>query len=554
MKKLKLLIFTLITLIITPTLVNAASGTIKVTGTSTAVVNNKVTITVTLSSNSAIGSWDMILNYDKSFLQLTSSSADSGGNRMLGVTPSANGVKSKSYTFAFKALKKGTTNISVNSYEIYALDGSSMTMTTSSKSLKIMTQEELEATYSKDNNLKELSVDKYELDKEFNKDTLEYTVNVPTGTTSVAINAIVNDNTATVSGTGEIEVTEGLNTLPVVVTAQNGDQKTYTIIVNVEDQNPINVVLNNKKYIVVKNSILLEAPPTFVDTIITINEFEIPAFINRTANITLVGLKDTYGNIILSEYKNNEYSVFNEVSLNDLLLIPVSFDEELDLIKTTVTINDEKVDAYKYSENTDLVIINAQNLNDGKNSLYLYDPLTKTATRYDSTYIDEANNTIENYTYIILAFGGASILMLIIIFSLLHSLKKKQRKIRKFIEKQEAKMEKTRKLNDVVDEVKKITEKEKHEVRQDTTELKTEDKKKKKSKKKAEEEVTIKEIKNEKDLTNETKETKEIIKDKENIEAKESKKENNPSKEPNKEPEEEVYNLFEEDQKKKKKK
>ena len=44
------------------------------------------------------------------------------------------------------------------------------------------------------------------------------------------------------------------------------------------------------------------------------------------------------------------------------------------------------------------------------------------------------------------------------IFILLHSTKKKQKKIKEFIEKQEAKLEATRKLNDVVSEVKKITE------------------------------------------------------------------------------------------------
>ena len=48
--------------------------------------------------------------------------------------------------------------------------------------------------------------------------------------------------------------------------------------------------------------------------------------------------------------------------------------------------------------------------------------------------------------------------MLILIFILLHSTKKKQKKINQFIEKQEAKIEATRKLNDVVSEVKKITE------------------------------------------------------------------------------------------------
>ena len=166
-----------------------------------------------------------------------------------------------------------------------------MNITASSNTVKIITQEELEASYSKDNNLKSLSVEGFELDKEFNKDILEYTVDVPTGTTKVKVDAKVNDNNATLTGTGEIEVTEGLNTIPLIVTAQNGDQKTYTLIVNVEDQNPIKVELNNKEYIVIKNSSLLEAPLTYNETTIKINNFDIPAFKNDVADILCIDRK-----------------------------------------------------------------------------------------------------------------------------------------------------------------------------------------------------------------------------------------------------------------------
>ena len=469
MKKLKMFCLTIFSLLLFPCIVNAASGSIKVTGSSTAVVGNRVTYTVTLSSSTAIGSWQMDLNYDKSYLQLVSSTAESNGTMM---TNSSSGTKSKSYTFTFKALKTGTTRLSVSSYLVYDYTSmNEMNITASSNTVKIITQEELEASYSKDNNLKSLSVEGFSLDKEFNKDTLDYTVDVPTGTTKVKVEAKVNDNTASLEGTGEIEVTEGLNTIPIIVTAQNGDQKTYTLIVNVEDQNPIKVELNDKEYIVVKNNTLLEAPLTFTETTVTINDYEIPAFINNVADITLVGLKDNYGNIILVQYKNNNYYSYNELNLNTYMLIPDTFDTPLDLIKTSVTINDEKIDAYKYSENSSYVIISAKSLNDGRKALYLYDPINKTAMKYDSTYLDEANKTITNYTYVIIVFASALGLMLIIILALILSLHKKQKKIKKFIAKQEAKIEATRKLNDVVEEVQNITKKEHHQIKQDTTAL-----------------------------------------------------------------------------------
>lgn len=578
MKRIKKILITILAMIILPNVVSAASGQISVNSTSTVVQGNKVTVTVTLSSNTLIGSWQMDLNYDKNYLQLVSSSAEAGGTMM--VDSSAGGTKSKSYTFSFKALKTGSTRVSVGSYLAYAYnDLSSMSLTSSSKTIRIMTQQELEATYSKDNNLKSLSVEGYELDKTFDKDTLEYNITPPTGTTTVKVLATASDKTASISGLGEIEVTEGSNTVPIVVTAQNGDQKTYTIIVNVEDQNPINVKVDNKDYVVVKNASLLEAPITFIDTKININNYEIPAFTNDNANLTLVGLKDEIGNVALYIYDNGKYSKFNELHLDTILLIPVAFDKELDFIKTNVTINESKIEAYKYSEDTEFVIINAKNLEDGKVSLYLYDTVKNTAIRYDEKYLNETNETIKNYTYIIITFAGALLFLLIIIFCLLHSLKKKQKKINKFIERQEAKIEATRKLNDVVAEVKKITEKE--QTKEETKEeqiieepKQTEDE----QTKTAEDQLSLtqmiseisadKEINKEKELTK--KELKKLKKEQKKKQKEEFFKEEYPEKiaikeiqvsepDPNNEikkvldDSEEVYDLFGDDKKKKKK-
>ncbi len=544
MSKLKLFLVTILSLLIFPSLVYAASGTIKVTGASTAVLNNRITVNVTLSSGTAIGSWQMDLNYDKSYLQLVSSTSESGGTSMVGYTTSASGTKSKTYTFTFKTLKTGTTRLSVSSYIVY--DNTSMNemnITASSNTVKIITQKELEASYSKDNYLKNLTVEGYELDKEFNKETLDYIVNVPTGTTSVKVKATVNDSNASVNGDGELEVTEGTNVFSLVVTAQNGDQKTYNLTVNVEDQNPINVTLNDKEYVVVKNAALLSTPATFTETKITIKEFEIPAFVNSVADITLVGLKDVEGNIIYAKYDNDDYSIYNELNLKTYLLIPAPFTQELNLIKTTVTINNQKYDAYKYSENSNYVIISAKSLEDGKINNYLYDEVNKTATLFDDTYINEANETITNYTYIIIAFACGLIISVILIISLSHSLRKKQKKINKFIQKQEAKIEATRKLNDVVCEVKKITEEEKkHTVKQDTTELNLKNKKDNKeiNKNNNKEKVNNKENKNI-DSDN----------DKKEIQIKEIKVN---EKDKSKLEETEVYNIFEDDFKTRKRK
>lgn len=587
MKKLKILILGFICLLFMPGMVDAASGAISVSGTSSAVVGNRVTLTVTLSSGTSIGSWQMDLNYDRSYLQLVSSTAEAGGTSM--VNSSASGVRSKSYTFVFKTLKTGNTRVSVSSYLAYAYsDLSQISLTSSSKSIRIMTQEELEASYSKDNNLKSLSVtvgeESYAIDPEFNADVLEYNVTVPTGTTMVNVNATKNDSTAIVDGDGEIEVTEGLNTIPIVVTAQNGDEKTYTLIVNVEDQNPINVVIDGKNYTVVKSATLLSAPSAFSETTVQIDGFDIPAFVNDAIGYTLVGLKDEDGNVALYRYLDGEYSLYNEFNSKSYILVPVSFDKELDYIKTTALINGVSMDVYKYSEDSNLVIINAINLETGKEDLYLYDPDSGAAIVFDESFIQDTNQTIEYYTYIIIAFGGALLLMLIVIFVLLHSTKKKQKKIKEFILKQEAKIEATRKLNDVVDEVKKTLEEEKSEDlaedakavvesvsleeenslenSNDDSAIPTDDerhdeeleepRKSKKELKKEKKEAKRK-LKEEKKLAKK-REAEEVVEETQVKLEDEIKNIENPVSEETSDTEDEVYDIFEDDRKKKKKK
>lgn len=587
MKKIKLLLIGVILSLVMPNVVNAASGTIGISSSSTVVVGNTVTVTVTLSSSTALGAWEFDINYDSSYLQLTSSNAENNGTYFVGYVTGAN-TKSKTYTLKFRALKSGTTNITVGSYDVYAWDESSMSISRSNKKLTLMTQEELEASYSKDNNLKSLSVtvgeESYAIDPEFNADVLEYNVTVPTGTTMVNVNATKNDSTAIVDGDGEIEVTEGLNTIPIVVTAQNGDEKTYTLIVNVEDQNPINVVIDGKNYTVVKSATLLSAPSAFSETTVQIDGFDIPAFVNDAIGYTLVGLKDEDGNVALYRYLDGEYSLYNEFNSKSYTLVPVPFDKELDYIKTTALINGVSMDVYKYSEDSNLVIINAINLETGKEDLYLYDPDSGAAIVFDESFIQDTNQTIEYYTYIIIAFGGALLLMLIVIFVLLHSTKKKQKKIKEFILKQEAKIEATRKLNDVVDEVKKTLEEEKSEdLAEDTKAIvesvsleeenslensnddsaiptdderhdeELEEPRKSKKELKKEKKEAKKKLKEEKKLAKKG-EAEEVVEETQVKLEDEIKNIENPVSEETSDTEDEVYDIFEDDRKKKKKK
>ena len=81
---------------------------------------------------------------------------------------------------------------------------------------------------------------------DFNKDTNEYSIEVPNGTEKVNIKTSLEDTKAKVSGDGEVSVSEGTNKLEVKVTAENGNERVYIINVTVKELDPIEVTVDKK--------------------------------------------------------------------------------------------------------------------------------------------------------------------------------------------------------------------------------------------------------------------------------------------------------------------
>ena len=438
MKRIKKFFMAMLIGLLFPCIVNAASGSINIASSSTVVVGNKVTVTVTISSGTKMGSWQMSLNYDKSYLQLTNSTARDGGTFMIDYAEDP-GVLKKTYTFTFKTLKSGTTKLSVDGYRAYvSSDLSALSLSANTKQIRIITQAELEASYSKNNNLSALEVEGFTLTPEFKTDILEYSVVVPENTKEVNIKATVQDKRASVNGIGTQAVNPGANKFSVVVRAQSGAEKTYVINVEVKDENPINVTVNGKNYTVVKIKENLPAASLYTETTININGFEIPAYKNDNTNLVLVGLKDEEGNISLYIYNKdkNEYQEYNEIGVNKITIYPLTSNEEIKgYKKDTITINGVKVDGYYYTKDSDYVIIYGVNVETGDKGFYMYDKKMQSLIKYNDEYIIDLNKKIELYSYIIIGFSGVFILMIIIMIALAKKKSGKQRK-QKPIEKE----------------------------------------------------------------------------------------------------------------------
>lgn len=413
-------IFNIFAIVISIFLINnrvkAANATISVSGSNSAVVGNTITVNVTLSSPSSLGSWDFSVGYDTSKLRLTYSDAEST-QRAVNAAQGA-GQTSKTYTFKFKALSSGTAKIYINSAEVYAWDDRSlMNVTKVSKSISLKTMQEIQASYSKNNYLSSLNVDGYELSPKFDKNTLEYTLELDSTVEKINVSASVEDRTASLIGTGEKELIEGENLIELVVTAQNGNTRKYIIKANVKELNPINVKVDGKKYTVVKRKNILTVPDNFTETTVVINNEEIPAFYNEITKYTIVGLRDSEGkiNLYLYDLNSGKYTLYQELNFNSnkLFLLDVPKNMPEGLKKVDLEVNDKKIKAYKFDYSDIYYIIYGMNLNTGNKDFYMYDSEEYTIQRYDSTMLDKVTEEKDKYLTVVIVLSSVCFLTML---------------------------------------------------------------------------------------------------------------------------------------------
>lgn len=392
---------------------NAATGTISVTSSkSKVVIGGTFNVSITISANEPLGSWQYTVQYDSSKLKLVS------GEPSVAEAIKDGSTKKKTYNYTFKVIAKGKSTISVAAYSIANYNEQFMTSSVRSATIEGITQAELEASYSKNNNLSSLGVDGYNLNETFNKDTLEYTVTVPSDVEKVNLTGKVEDSKASVTGLGEKEVSEGENKFDIVVTAENGSQKIYTLKVNVQDDNPIEVTIDGLKYTVVKRGSTLTAPSTFEASTQRINDIEVPAFKSNITGFTLVGLKSADGetNLYIYNEEQNTYTLYRELKTEGILLFPKTASTIPEYYKKVkITINNEEIEAYQYDGVEDYYLVYGLNIETGAEGFYQYDIVNNTITRYNDKIINELTKKNENFLLIIIVLGVETIVMILIL-------------------------------------------------------------------------------------------------------------------------------------------
>lgn len=321
----------------------------------------------------------------------------SSGSSSLWIEPSG--------TVTFKANKVGTATITVRA-ELSDNNGVDFSDT---KSITIKVVEP--KSYSAVNNLKSLTIGDYSLNPTFDPGTTSYNVTVPKGTTTINIAAEVEDSKSSVSGLGEKSVTEGMNVFELIVTAENGSQKTYTLNVEVEED-PIIVNMNKQDYSIVKQEQAMPPISSYYSAIkieykyVVDDEekiFEVPAYYSDVTKFTLLGLKDKKGNVNLYIYDKDskKFTLYNEYNFGNIVLYKLNAKEDKilkDMIKTKATLNQNELDAYQFDEGSEYYLLYGINVNTGNEGWFMYDSKENTLQRYNiddiSSLIDKNNKYI----------------------------------------------------------------------------------------------------------------------------------------------------------------
>lgn len=394
--------------------VEAASAKISISANKKSVtIGNSVSVTYRISSSTAIGAWNYQITTPSNF------SFHSCNNGLLTHQVGQvmnNSTKSTSVTCTFKAKSTGSGKFTVKNYQVEDFNVNTMATTVGSTSVSVTKASSSNSSnnnddnknYSSNNFLKALSIEGFSISPTFNKNTTTYSVELPTDTKTIKVNATKEDSKASISGTGMINVIEGTNKVEIKVTAENGNVKTYTINANVKEKDPIVVKVDNKDLTIVRKKESLKAPNTsYQETTLSINNEEIPALYSDITKYTLVGLKDDEGiiNLYIYNEKDQSYTLYRELTFKSIILyaiddkskIPEGYNE------SEITLDNHKIQAYKSTENSSFYLIYGMNIETGETNLYQYDSEEGTLQRFIETR-EETNE--QNYLYVIIALGS----------------------------------------------------------------------------------------------------------------------------------------------------
>ena len=397
-----------------------AAGISVTAGQSTVSVGRTVTITITVPSNAEV--WLYNVDYSSNLTWV------SGQTTM--VEGYSFDTRTRVNQLVFRANDTGTGTVRISEGS-YAIDGTNYDAS-GSVSVKIVsasTPDDSEPDYtpstpgkSGNNALSALTVSAGTLTPAFDPAVTEYTLSLPQGTEKLTLTATPSDSNATVQGDGELTLQEGENTLPLVVTAENGDTKTYTVTAKVAQAPTLFLSFSGAKLGVVKDVEGVTPPAGFTAAEpVSQGGDTLPLWVDANGKHTLVYLVDEKGVAGFYLYSRTEgvLSPYLPLAYGGTTYIYTGIPSEKasvpGLKAATVEAFSQTLSGWRYEDAalSDFVVLYLMD-DGGQYGYYTYDSKNATLQRFSGAVFTDSGETLAVPMLYVYIAGGASALLLIL--------------------------------------------------------------------------------------------------------------------------------------------
>lgn len=420
------------------------------------MVGNDVTVNMKVTSDTPLGTAEIMLSYDPAILEFVSGTSANGGAGAIKILGTMNSADQKAFNFTlkFKSLKAGNAKISVTSQEIYDVNSAAISLSKQGSATVKVTSP---ATTSKDATLKSLKISPGTLTPAFSAAVDSYTAEVDKDTADLVVNAVASNAGAHVTLQGEKGLKAGENQVVVKVTAEDGQTiKNYTIKVTKPEGgettpatnaggetgeaqfSSASVTIHDVVYSIASSFDEATLPEGFEAKTYQYKGTEVMAGKGLEKDILLLYLKDEGGNggFFIYNEAADSWSQFVEVKTTEKAVVimpldtdtaaPEGFKEqqiEIDGIKVTGWVADSE-------SKPEYCLFYGMNWN-GEKNFYRYDLTEKTVQRYfasgvtNDKYVELAktySDLLKDYHlqfYILIAISVLALALLIIVIFLI---------------------------------------------------------------------------------------------------------------------------------------
>ena len=275
---------------------------------------------------------------------------------------------------------------------------------------------------SGNNALSALTVSAGTLTPAFDPAVTEYTLSLPQGTEKLTLTATPSDSNATVQGDGELTLQEGENTLPLVVTAENGDTKTYTVTAKVAQAPTLFLSFSGAKLGVVKDVEGVTPPAGFTAAEpVSQGGDTLPLWVDANGKHTLVYLVDEKGVAGFYLYSRTEgvLSPYLPLVCGGATYIYTGIPSEKAAVPglkaSTVEAFSQTLSGWRYEDAalSDFLVLYLMD-DGGQYGYYTYDSKNATLQRFSGAVFTDSGETLAVPMMYVYIAGGAAALLLIL--------------------------------------------------------------------------------------------------------------------------------------------